>query len=68
MAIMDLRFFGRLLCRGQSETLDFKADQYKFERATDVRVMLGVKIFLLSYLVWGDPSKFRGIDLNEHGL
>src|SRR2546427_6541861 len=32
---MDIHFFKTLLYRGESETLDFKVDQYAFEHATD---------------------------------
>lgn len=67
---MDQNHFQKLLYRGESETLDFKVDQYSFSGATDEDKGELLKDILAFANAWRDEDAFIlvGVSLGKDGM
>jgi hypothetical protein len=63
---MDVQLFESLLYRGESETLDFKVDQYSFEKATDEEKSELLKDILAFANAWRDSDAHILIGVQEN--
>lgn len=62
---MDAQFFDSLLYRGESELLDFKVDQYSFERSTDEQKSEVLKDILAFANAWRETDAYILIEVKE---
>lgn len=62
---MDAQLFESLLYRGESETLDFKVDQYSFEKATDEEKSELLKDILAFANAWRNSNAYILLGIHE---